>query len=110
MTSTEKQKMLRGEFYSATDPELRADQAAAAGWMDAYNLRAGLTRDQAYALLTERFARVGDDVIIKAPFHCDYGYNISVGNGVFINFNCVILDVVAVTIGDMTLIGPGCRS
>lgn len=107
MNLSEKQKMLRGEFYSAVDPELRADQAAAAAWMDAYNLRAGIPAAEARAMLTERFAHVGEDVIIRPPFHCDYGYNISVGRGVFINFNCVILDVVTVTIGDMTLIGPG---
>ncbi|MES2878287.1 MAG: sugar O-acetyltransferase [Pseudomonadota bacterium] len=107
MTSTEKQKMLRGEFYSATDPELRADQAAAQAWMDAYNLQPGITPEQARSLLLERLAAVGDGVVIRRPFHVDYGYNISVGRGVFINFNCVILDVVAVTIGDGTLIGPG---
>jgi acetyltransferase-like isoleucine patch superfamily enzyme len=45
--------------------------------------------------------------VIRAPFHCDYGFNISLGAGVFLNFNCVILDVVEVTIGDKTQIGPG---
>src|SRR6202044_3050297 len=42
----------------------------------------------------------------RPPFHCDYGYNISLGADVFLNFNCVILDVVAVTIGAGTQIGP----
>ena len=45
--------------------------------------------------------------MIRPPFHCDYGFNISLGAGVFLNFNCVILDVVEVTIGDRTQIGPG---
>ena len=45
--------------------------------------------------------------MIRPPFHCDYGYNIRLGDGVFLNFNCVILDVVAVTIGDQTQIGSG---
>ena len=44
--------------------------------------------------------------MIRPPFHCDYGYNISLGDGVFLNFNCVILDVVEVVIGDRTQIGP----
>jgi maltose O-acetyltransferase len=45
--------------------------------------------------------------VIRPPFHCDYGYNIRLGDGVFLNFQCVILDVVAVVIGDRTQIGPG---
>ena len=45
--------------------------------------------------------------MIRPPFHCDYGFNIRLGARVFLNFNCVILDVVEVTIGDLTQIGPG---
>ena len=44
--------------------------------------------------------------MIRPPFFCDYGYNIRLGDGVFLNFNCVILDVVEVAIGDRTQIGP----
>ena len=106
MTMTEKQKMLRGELYSALDPEIRADHAAARAWMDIYN-GGGVSPERASSLLTERLAAVGEGAAVRPPFHCDYGYNISLGAGVFINFNCVILDVVSVTIGDMTLIGPG---
>jgi maltose O-acetyltransferase len=58
------------------------------------------------ALLRERLAEVGDGSEIRPPFHCDYGSNISVGRGVFVNFNCIILDVVAVKIGAGTQIGP----
>ena len=58
-------------------------------------------------LLLERFAAVGEGAVIRPPFHCDYGFNISLGADVFLNFNCVILDVVKVTIGERTQIGPG---
>jgi maltose O-acetyltransferase len=58
-------------------------------------------------LLKERLAAVGNGAAIRPPFHCDYGFNIHLGTGVFLNFNCVILDVVKVTIGDRTQIGPG---
>jgi maltose O-acetyltransferase len=51
-------------------------------------------------------AEVGEASYIRPPFHCDYGYNISLGKRVFLNFNCVILDVVKVVIGDGTQIGP----
>ncbi len=58
-------------------------------------------------LLRELLASVGEGAYIRPPFHCDYGYNISLGAGVFLNFNCIILDVVKVAIGDRTQIGPG---
>src|SRR5438874_2930819 len=54
----------------------------------------------------ERLAQVGNGAVIRPPFFCDYGFNISLGDGVFLNFNCVILDVVEVNIGDRTQIGP----
>src|SRR5471030_2441386 len=61
---------------------------------------------QRHALLSERLGRVGMDAVIRPPFFCDYGYNIRLGDGVFLNFNCVILDVVEISIGDRTQIGP----
>ena len=107
MEQTQKQKMLAGEFYNAADAEIQADQTAARDWMERYNRSVGLTPDQHRQLLVERLGGVGEGVVIRPPFHFDYGYNIKVGNGVFLNFNCVILDVVQVEIGDMTQIGPG---
>ena len=105
MNKTEKQKMLAGELYR-TDEELGAEQAAAKLWMARYNAALASPVAERHALLCERFGRVGKDSVIRPPFHCDYGYNISLGDGVFLNFNCVILDVVEVSIGDRTQIGP----
>ncbi|WP_259167355.1 sugar O-acetyltransferase [Xanthomonas sp. 4461] len=104
---TEKHKMLAGELYNAADDELQADQAAAADWMVRYNAAALQTAAQRHALLRERLAEVGAGAVIRPPFHCDYGYNIRLGAGVFLNFNCVILDICEVSIGDGTQIGPG---
>lgn len=107
MTSkTEKQKMLAGEYYSASDSELQADQLAAAAWMQKYN---GLTARPSEwpAALRERLGAVGANSVIRPPFYCDYGYNVFLGQDVFINFNCVMLDVCEIRIGDKTLIGPG---
>jgi maltose O-acetyltransferase len=104
---TEKQKMLAGELYDASDAEIQSDHRAAMAWLVRYNAMLGATSAERRPLLVERFARVGDDVNIRPPFHCDYGFNIDAGHGVFLNFNCVILDVVAVSIGDKTQIGPG---
>jgi maltose O-acetyltransferase len=105
LNKTEKQKMLAGELYRP-DEELGAEQAAAKAWMVRYNAALASPVSERHALLRERLGRVGKDAVIRPPFHCDYGYNISLGDGVFLNFNCVILDVVEVTIGDRTQIGP----
>lgn len=107
MARTEKEKMLAGELYDAGDPELQADLAANHAWLARYNAALALPADERRGLLAERLAFVGEGAAIRPPFHCDYGFNISLGAGVFLNFNCVILDVVAVTIGDRTQIGPG---
>lgn len=99
--------MLAGEPYRPGDPELVADRERAAAWMARFNLSGASPPSVRAALLAEGLGEVGEAVDIRPPFHCDYGYNIRLGRGVFINFNCVILDVVAVTIGDGTQIGPG---
>jgi maltose O-acetyltransferase len=106
MVRSEKEKMLAGELYCAADPEIQADQLAAGAWLKRYNDAVGETPEHWHALLRERLAEVGAGAVIRPPFHCDYGFNIRLGAGVFLNFNCVILDVVAVTIGEGTQIGP----
>lgn len=106
MAQSEKEKMLAGALYHPADAELQADLAATRDWLVRYNAALGATSDARRALLRERLAAVGDGAAIRPPFHCDYGYNIRLGSGVFLNFNCVILDVAAVTIGDGTQIGP----
>jgi maltose O-acetyltransferase len=95
--------MLAGELYNPNDPEIQADQRANQTWLDRYNSSA---LDDRPALLREHFGAVGDKATIRAPFHCDYGYNIKIGAGAFMNFGCVILDVVEVVIGDGCQIGP----
>jgi maltose O-acetyltransferase len=104
-----KQKMLAGERYQPSDPELQADQGAARAWMVRYNAAFNASDAERLAILRELFAGVGDGAVVRSPFHCEYGYNIRLGAGVFINFNCIILDVVAVTIGNGTQIGPAAQ-
>src|ERR1700748_1642107 len=97
--------MLAGELYRP-DAELGADQAAAKAWMARYNAALAATPSDRHAILCEQLGHGGQDALVRPPFFCDYGYNIRLGDGVFLNFNCVILDVVEVTIGDRTQIGP----
>ena len=104
MTRSEKEKMLAGELYDASDSELVLERAVTTAWLARYNRTQSV--EECYALLLERLRRVGSGAYIRPPFFCDYGFNISLGAGVFLNFNCVILDVVDVLIGDRTQIGP----
>jgi maltose O-acetyltransferase len=106
MSMTEKQKMLAGEAYRPGDPEIQADQAAAKAWMVRYNAALGESASARRVLLAGQFGAVGEGAVVRPPFHCDYGYNIHLGKDVFLNFNCVILDVVSVTVGEGTQIGP----
>jgi maltose O-acetyltransferase len=105
LSKTEKQKMLAGELYRV-DAELAADQAATKAWLVRYNAALASPVSERHKILSERLAHVGNGAVIRPPFFCDYGYNIRLGDGVFLNFNCVILDVVEVSVGDRTQIGP----
>ncbi len=103
MNRSERDKMLSGEMYRPGDPEIQADLVATARWLARYNVSLPAERP---ALLRERLGSVGEAAEIRPPFFCDYGFNIRLGAGAFLNFNCVILDVVEVAIGVGTQIGP----
>jgi maltose O-acetyltransferase len=83
----------------------RASAGPIQHWIDRFNAP-GLSGKERHALLVERFASVGEEALIRPPFFCDCGYNISLGAGAFLNFNCVVLDVEPVFIGEGTAIGP----
>ena len=104
-TRTHKERMLAGDLYIANTPELNADGKRISEWMSRYNAAIALPPDERHALLCEALGTVGEGVNIRPPFFCDYGYNIHIGPGSFMNFNCVILDGVPVTIGANTQIG-----
>ena len=106
MPGTEMENMLAGRLYRPGAADIQAAQAATKAWLVRYNASLGLPGAERHALLAERLAAVGDGAVIRPPFHCDYGFNIRLGAGVFLNFNCVILDVVEVAVGDGTQIGP----
>lgn len=105
--TTEKQKMLAGRPYHAGDLELQAEHAWAQAWMAQYNASGALPDAERHALLSRGLGQVGRGVVVRPPFHIDYGYNIALADGVFMNFGCVILDVNLVSIGEATQIGPG---
>ncbi|MBD1879829.1 sugar O-acetyltransferase [Coleofasciculus sp. FACHB-T130] len=106
MEKTEKQKMLAGKLYRASDPELAAASKRASRLLRMYNATTEEELELRSQILNDLFAQVGSTVQIVPPFHCDYGSNIYAGNGLYMNYGCVILDCNTVHIGDNVLFGP----
>ncbi|WP_331236420.1 sugar O-acetyltransferase [Natronorarus salvus] len=105
--SNEKEGMLSGALYDASDPELVAERRRAREFTD----RCSRTRvnecEERNRLLSELLGSRGERCLIEPPFRCDYGYNLHVGDGFFANYDCVALDVRRIEIGRNCLLGPG---
>ena len=104
---SERQKMIAGDLYDPMDPELAAARERARDLCHALNVTREGEQEERRRILLELFGAGGDSVWMQPPFFCDYGSNIELGERVFFNFNCVVLDVCPVRIGDFTLFGPG---
>lgn len=102
---TEREKMLAGELYNAQDPALVAGRERARALTQRLNGLAG-DDSQRREVLKQLFGAGGDSVFVTPPFFCDYGTQIELGENVYFNFNCVLLDVCAIRIGAHTLVGP----
>ncbi len=103
---TEKQKMLAGQVYDATDPELLRELDENKDRIHEYNLLRPSDAAAKDRLIREILGRTGKEVIVNQPFYCDYGKNIEVGERFFSNFNFTVLDEAKVVIGDDVFIGP----
>lgn len=103
---SEKDKMLAGELYDALDEQLSNERINARLLLKKLNDASANDNTTVSAILKELIPNAGKDLWIQPPFSCDYGYNIEAGEKVFFNFNCVVLDVMKVTIGSRTLFGP----
>lgn len=103
---TEREKMLSGLLYWAGDPELcqARDRAKRLTWR--YNQLDPTDWDGRTALLKELLGHLGEDSWIEPSFRCDYGAQISLGDHVFINYDCIFLDVAPITIGNSVLAAP----
>jgi len=106
MPLSNKEKMLAGELYFASDPELLGERRAAQRLLARYNMTDADDQPGRLALLRQLFCAVGDGADILPRFHCDYGYNIRVGRNCFINYNCVFLDCAPIEIGDDLQMAP----
>lgn len=97
----EKEKMMSGELYLASDPELVEGRARAKELFREYN------RAPRQFLLERLLGSCPEEVVIEPDFKCDYGFNIHLGENFYSNFDLTILDVCEVRIGANCLIGPG---
>jgi maltose O-acetyltransferase len=99
--------MLTGELYNAFDPELVNHREKARDLCQKLNATQEADRDLRRELLLNIFGKGGDTVSVQPPFFCDYGSNIELGEKVFFNFNCILLDVCKITVGDYCQFGSG---
>ena len=103
---TQKERMLAGLPYKAWLDGLSEERMACRRKLHAFNLLPPDEEEQAQRLLLELLGKTGRDPWINAPFHCDYGWNIKVGDNFFANYNLTILDVGKVTIGSNVQFAP----
>jgi maltose O-acetyltransferase len=94
------ERMSAGELYDALDPELVAARARTRKLLGHFNA------EPDRSMLEELLGSVGSDVVIEPPFHCDYGFNISLGDRFYANVGCVFLDCAPISIGNGVLLGP----
>ena len=103
---TEKQKSLLGELYDAYDPQLIEDRRQTRLLLKKFNDtgpdETGLRKE----ILQKLFGSSGTGLEVEPPFFCDYGFNITLGDNVYFNVNCVVLDVTYVKIGSNVLFAP----
>lgn len=104
---SEMEKMRAGELYRAAGPEIAAAMLRAEKILKVYNASTSDQADIRDNLLRDLLGSIGRGTVVRPPFHCNYGSNIHLGSGIFINFGCVFLDVGRIEIGYCCQIGPG---
>lgn len=104
--STEKEKMIAGELYHSADEALSRDRLRARRLIHRYNHSLAEEHTLRQQILADLFGQV-TEAYIEPTFRCDYGYNIFLGNNFFANFDCVMLDVCPIRIGDNCMLAPG---
>lgn len=106
MIMTEKEKMLKGKLYKAFAEELLKERQFAREMVYIFNTLHPSETEEKNKIIVKLFGKIGSNFFIEPPFRCDYGYNISAGDNLYINYNCTILDCAKVIIGNNVLIAP----
>ncbi|WP_217585868.1 sugar O-acetyltransferase [Lentibacillus saliphilus] len=103
---TEKEKMIQGKPYKANDEQLFQERQYAKEVLYTWNALPPTELTKRHDVLKDLLGHVEDNFFIEPPFRCDYGYNISVGDNFYANYNCTILDCAPVTIGNNVMLAP----
>ena len=103
---TEKEKMLNEEFYNASGEELTKEREYSKDLCYDYNHTRPSEKEKLKNIIKKLFKSTGENYKINPPFFCDYGYNISIGENFYSNYNLIILDVCEVSFGNNVFIGP----
>lgn len=98
--------MIAGELYDPLDQQLSRDRLETRLLLKALNDTREDQSEDRIRIIKQLLPHAGEGLWLQPPFYCDYGYNLYIGEKVFFNFNCVVLDVAPVTIGSRTLLGP----
>jgi maltose O-acetyltransferase len=107
VAASEREKMAAGEWYRCVDPQLEAMQVRARQAVHCHNTMPPAERGAMAPELATLLGALGNGVFLEAPFHCAYGFNIALGDKVYLNAGCVILDTAPVRIGNGSMLGPG---
>ncbi|MBQ9390680.1 MAG: sugar O-acetyltransferase [Lachnospiraceae bacterium] len=105
---TEYEKMISSKIYNSTDPELIRLRSKAQDLCYEYNLLRPSDKDNQQDIMSRLLGSIGSKYEIRAPFYCDYGFNISIGENFFANFNTVFIDCSRIVIGNNVMFGPNC--
>jgi maltose O-acetyltransferase len=101
-----RERMLRGELYRFDDAELEAEYARAQDLLERYNATRHAEQALRDDLLKELLGEVGEGVVVRPAFRCDYGIHIAIGAGTFVNYDCVLLDVAPIRLGAACQLAP----
>ena len=103
---SQKSRMLMGKLYLPFDPELANDNKRARELTRRFNTMDGNKEECRKSILKELFRKTGDNLYIEPPFRTDYGCHTSIGENFYANYDCIIIDVCPVNIGNNVFFGP----
>ena len=103
----EKEKMIKGEMYFSADEVLVNERNRARILTRDFNNTTEDELDKRAEILKELLGKIGKNIYIEPNFRCDYGYNIYVGENFYANFDCLLLDVCPIKIGNNAMLAPG---
>ena len=103
----EREKMISGEMYDPSDEQLVKDREAAKIFCKEYNLTDDTNYELRKKMIQNFLGKTGDKLHIESNFRVEYGYNIEIGENFYSNYDCLLLDICPIIIGDNAMLAPG---